>query len=743
VGGWALDADWQVAQKLIELGDTERGLALLRSGIDNLEPAKPAPTDDIGGAYTSRILALCRSAESLFALDREKSDEALELAAKTIEEAGQFRGGGWTGWGQTRGPFLAALALKDPEGAYARAQADLEPGRRHIPIPMVLNMIRADPATVLKRLDEVSKSGVMYGEHFQGVHTVTGALAAAVFRENPKEGMELAVRCELDKTADVREWPPLEQLAKDIQKLGLQKLPLDAKYTKVYQRVVKDLARLDHEIAVQLAMCLGDPKAAGVALCNICEVLAGTDLAKAQEAALKMVELHDNVGKCSDDALGDAARALSYGDEDVVPALLERVRTGWKVSEPFGEWWKHHRAAAEMLLPELSEFKQFFAILGVLTEAKETLSPEEGRALCEQALGLPLFGKDERTTWWALKEAAGFAPDLAHEAWQKLEPLDTAEAKENDVRMRLDALLAIGQGLEEQEQGTSGAEVAEIEKLLEGTPRDARSGRLYRARLAHIYAYYDGALCKATAEEILAALRKPWGGAASVASWSEAVAALARVDREAGITVMLETVELWRTEDGFQTKLFPTTVSKVARWRPELLTEVGVATVGAEGAGSQGHWPSILVHMADEASREALATVLRAWLASAEDKAEAACTAVENLQHAHRPELIPLGLECVARLEDDSAVGQAIGRAGWTVALASDEQLQGILERVQAFGPDVNPDVRKSALQKVAAAMAARDWQGSQDLLASLDPEQPKPGAELALLILEMVARSS
>jgi len=741
-GGWALDSDCQVAEGLVELGDAESAAQLVRAGIDNMGEVKAAPTDDIGSVYTMRIMALCHAARMLRPLDRVKSDEALDLAEKTIDEALEFRGGWWTGWEYTRSFYLAALAMKDPEAAYLAALGDNKTGHRYIPIPMLLAMIEVNPATVLANMDEISKSGVLRGERFQSLQTVTGALAAAVFRQDAKEGMELAVRFELDKAADTRVWPPLRGLAEAIRKLGLGDLPLDAKYTKVYQRVVRDLARTDYEMAVQLAMVLGDPKTCGAALGNICEVMAGTDLAKAQEAAMKMVELHDNVGKCADDDLRDAAKALSHDDEEVVPALLERLRMGWSISEPFALWWKHHRAAAEMLLPELSELRQFFAILGVLGQARETLSPEQGRALAEQALALPLFGKDELTTWGMLREVAPFAPDLAQEAWQKLEPLDTAQAKESQLRMRMDALLAIAQGVEEQEPGRSGLEVAEIERLLGAAPEDARWELLYQARLAQIYAYTDGARCKQVAQEILAGLRTAWPGPGAIPAWAEATAALARVDKVAAKTVLADTAELWRTQDDFQTHWFGDTVVAVARWRPEVLIEFAQSAAPVEDMGSFGYWPNILVSVAEERLDEPVMMVIKAWLADAEDKEDAANIALNNLRHRHRAELVPMGLELVASLEEGLPLADALGQAGWMVALASDEQLDRLLERVQAFGPDVPAGIKLSSLQKVVAAKAARDWEGSQELLASLEPDEPKERARVALLILEMMQKT-
>lgn len=101
-----------------------------------------------------------------------------------------------------------------------------------------------------------------------------------------------------------------------------------------------------------------------------------------------------------------------------------------------------------------------------------------------------------------------------------------------------------------------------------------------------------------------------------------------------------------------------------------------------------------------------------------------------------------MGLELVASLEEGLPLADALGQAGWMVALASDEQLDRLLERVQAFGPDVPAGIKLSSLQKVVAAKAARDWEGSQELLASLEPDEPKERARVALLILEMMQKT-
>ncbi|MGD8239692.1 MAG: hypothetical protein PVH68_14125 [Armatimonadota bacterium] len=603
-----------------------------------------------------------------------------------------------------------------------------------------MNMVHADPSSVLDSLDEMVNPSRLSFRDLPNPDSIKGALVAAVFRDNAQEAMELAVRCKLDKAIYAPGRGELAPVAIEMRRAGLDRLPVDDKYAKVYQRVVKDLAELDVAFAMQVALQQADPLDRCRALAEMCEVLAEGDLPQALAAARKMIELRDTLGAHDARALAAAATALAPYDEEVVAELLKRVGGGWMLREPLLAWWQHHRDGALRLALEAEESVGYAAAIALLTDCVEGLSSEQGQLLAERTLSRRLRG--EASEWERSRAIAPFLPARARATWASLEPTDPAKERELSIRVRLDALLRIAEAFEKTEPGTSGPEVAEVRRILDSAPADARWAPVYWARLADIYAYHDVALCKATVDQVVARWRADPRASGAASAFAEAVGALARVHLAATRPLLAEAYRADVSHAG----IFHQAAARVAKHGPEAARGMAVDIVrqnvsredvadaefqSRAQSTADKHLARILYGLARDAPADTVLAFVRAWLAGAPDKARAAAQVLPSILPRERWGLVPPLIERVSGLEDDDVMAAGIGAAGRFVVLAGDAVLDGLLTRLQAMAPET----AKGVLQSAIAAKAERDWEGSQAVLASLTPERR---AKALLNVLDM-----
>jgi len=723
--GWdgvtRLRSDREVAEGLAASGDAARAADLLRAALDRPltlgEPHVPVTEPDY--RQSARVVALSQAAETLYPLDPEGAVSALVSAQQILAEMGQADS---TLRREALGAYLRALALHDPSAAWEQAVAEFTP--THIPISgrLVLNMMQADPGSVMPHLDEMLRGGALAFRHPLSPDAVKGLVAAHLFGTDPRQALDLAIRYELHKAPDIAQQPPLEPLARQVAAGGVAELPLDAEYRPLYVRLARDLARMDYEAAVGLALALGDARSSSEALASICGALAATDPPAALDAAWKLAELHD-AGGTSDDALRDAAAALVASGEQVVAELLARVDTPWMLPDVFGAWWLHDPTAAEALLPELGAFLQPYAIMGILAHGPDAVAAAAGSDLAQWALDSPALGRDPFASGQVIMLAAPFAPETARTAWQRLEALDVAGADERAVRWHLDALLTLAEAFERRQTGSSRDEVAEIERILDAAGPDAAWVPLYRARLAGIYAWHDAALAGQSAEQLIAGLGGLPASARPADVLSEATVVLSRVDRPRATELMRDRQDLRGN-----LRLFEQTAAGIARWQPawaaEMLEEVG------EVRGDYGFPGGVIGLLCRDAPEETVLTFLAARLDLAPRELPHAPGADEALMTrgylaagvltavlpAERPFLASAVLEHLVAREEDEVVTGAVTEARGSLALLSDEVLHALLARLQTM----DAGAARPALAPVIAASAARDWDGSEALLASL-----------------------
>lgn len=730
-----LQADRLMVRGLARLGDPDTARTVLEETLTPLvekalvsQVEGQPPREPSDNTRQTRVEMLCGYADLLYPLNADVASQAMARAQvylDQIEDANQKS--------RALQTFLRALAHTDPGGAWDRWQAEVKD--MPAPGPMVLNMIAADPQAVLARLDQINeprKVGRVYGV---GLDQAQAALVATILRQDATQGMDVALRCKLEQApTSTSGSDPLVPVAQAIVEVGVAALPTDAKYEKTYLRLVRTLPLVGYESAVQLAESLGTPKAQCDALGYICSALAGQrtvsegDLANARDAARRAMALDGVPGMTRTLALQRAAYALNDHDIDVVPELLKQITAMWAVAGPFGGWWREFREEAEALLPTLSAGQRLACQASMLSYGRDILTDDEKLALAEQALQSPALGRDGDTDARLLREAARFDPDLARTVWQKLPPLDVPQAKDEVIYDRLRGLLAVAEAFEVRERATSGPEVAEVEGVIAAAPAGATWTYLQRARLADIYAYYDGPLCKQTADAVIASLASKPKGVPTDRVLTEAIAVLSRVDMR-GTKALVEQREDLRRN----TRLFGDLTTTIARRRPQFACEMIFDLVSNEHQ-ARGMARQVLDRIARDADAENVGIFIDTWVARDNRPGEVLTQLPSPLLRSLRPEVVAL-LPGYLEPMDDADLGMAMGwHSSVALVFASDELLAMVLARMEQSTVRLNQIM--AARRHVTAAMAERDWEGAQEALVALPPDER---AEALLLIPAMI----
>ena len=708
-------SDYEVGRALVELGDPDGGLPLLKAALQETLELSPGHGD---ADYWNRdqVWHLAEFAEALACMDPETAVSTLQHAAEYLERIEKDNAKK-----EALRSYLFALALTEPQRAYQRYRDELAPW--HFSERFVRNLIKGDPTVAATHVEDLfgTEKGKLGLSSGPGADRVAAELVVTLFRASPQQALEVAVKVRLGRWAESAD-SPCKPLAAEIHKSGIEALPRAPEYDGIYVSVAQDLALLDYDAAKSLALSLAKPYDRYRALANMARALAPHDLAQAADAARAAIEILDRESNLQEMPLQAATDVLAEYDEKIVPELLTRLRSDWAVGPPFGKWWQYHRQAAEALFPKLTEAQQLACIPYILSRGETLLTADEKRALAAQALGYADYGKDVPPAFELIRQSLKFDLDLARKQWQALEPLDLESVSVTAIVTHLDVLLQVADAYEQRQRGSSGPEVAAIAQIIAGAREGATWTYRYRALLADIYAWYDGKLCKATVEEVVASLQDAPKSVDRNQVLAAAACALARVDMQA-------TREFMRQHEEVRRNRIRETVSIIARRRPEFACEMALELFAPATANNS--FDDVLANLAREGPPEAAIAFADTWMQGTQQRPAAFRAILRTALQAQRADLMARLPQYLDMLDADWDQISAMQQYSVFLVFATDALLDEFLARLQRM--DANQT--KDAMAGVIAAKAERDWQGSQELLAGLAPESR---IQALLLLVDM-----
>jgi hypothetical protein len=711
------------AQRLVTalqgLGDTSDAKLVALDSLDSLRQPPDQQTMNLG----TWLAALGAAAAVAYPYEHDQALAALPVLEKYLPQA--------TDKGTALIGYLQALALRDPEAAYQRYMKELrEPvNRGPVNLWVVRSMILGDPAVVAAHLGDFFPRGTSWSEQRRPGQpeltdlTVKGECVAALYRQSPQKGVDLALRMGLDTQYNYRlpgTPDPLALLAQAVKDKGLDSLPAGFPYQKFYATLAGELAKLDPAMGEALVKSLDETSDRMRALTNLCTALAPTNVEGARAAVRELQAVDAQYAYDRDAALGQCVQALAPYDEDVVGDLFQRLNWGNNLAGAYGTWWKAHRTTAEALLPKLKPGQQVCAISGLLQQGADLLTPVEQAAWGKQALDNPEFPKSAASRNLILA-LAKFSPELARQGGQLL-PAPAASGQYGEIAQgRAGLLLSVAEAWETRKPASAGPEIAQVKALLAQMPTEGvYRGSPYevRGRLALIYSGYDGPLAQQTAEGMLDELAKQTPLQEYLLT--APLTALARVDAKAADEYLHKfNLAGWGpTRDAV--------IQNVARHDPALAWQM-IEEIGEYPARAAG-----VDNVCQALAKDAPPNIVQAFCdrrvaAQTGDKAHDTGNLLSCLLYAGRPELGGLLAEYLGQVPADRQCSVVLQIADGLIYAppAFLDTVTGLAAKGQQTD---NTEVNRA----LAAARAVQDWEGSQALLQAL-PAEPRGRALLAV----------
>ncbi|NLO07210.1 MAG: hypothetical protein GX131_15390 [candidate division WS1 bacterium] len=702
----------QLARGLTALGDEETAVRVLRAELRSLIAGDvPGQVHEIATLATR----ISRLAGAISATDVELAGSALhKVEADMLPRVNDdyFR--------QSIVTELAAARARSAPDEASLLFARECPGRP-IAASLLLSIIETDPDAVMIHLPAIASHQVAIGDGHDA-REVQFALVGALMRQDMNRAMLLARQFGIANFVEF-DFRLTRHIARALGEVGIESLPADAGTSPLLRGAATGLARVNPAMALELARRIEPEGLQAPVYAQIAACAADDAPEIAREAACRALATSEMRDPSA--SFGPAAAALAPVDVALAAELMRKIERFSHFAPAFDALFRHDPAAAEALIADLSPEHQLMAFASMVALA-ENLGEDRRREIIEQALDMPAASAGGAAACRIIAEVARFDPDRARQEWQSLNYLDVTTAEAQVVADRLGVLVAVAEAFEERERGSSELEVDVIRDTVLAAPPGAEWAPLFIARLAGIYANYDGPAAKAAAEQVLADL-------ANSASWRKseaeaaaaALAALSRVDMRGTRAVIEGSNDLNRPEQ------LGAIVTEIARRRPEFACQMVSDLVPPGGIDVMlRHTLSVVGAEEDEAVG---AELISSWMAAPtfREPNSHGFLMTGALNSARDPiiDLLPQRLDTI---DDPRMIANILEHtAASSMVFATDRLLGYLLQRLEG----AEPRHTRRALVPLSAAVAERRWEDGAAMIEAL-PVSDRPTA--LLLVLRM-----
>ncbi len=701
----------RLADLLAKLGDKEAAAGVLRSELQSLLAAPVSGQDwEIANlvARLSRLAgAICPTDEAMARTAFKKvEDELLPRVQDSYQR-------------QTAVAELAAakarLAPDEATMLFAR-----ECPNRLMPASLLLSVIETNADAAMIHLAAIASGQIASdGEH--NAREVQFALVGAVMRQDMNRALLLARQLGIASSPSSE--PVLTRhIADALVEVGIDALPDDPTLTSFLRGAATGLARVDPAMALELTSRVESPNWHAGIYADVAAIAAEQAPDIACEAARRALAACESLDTDPSNFIGPAAAAIAPVDSALAAELLRKMGQFAYFEPAFGSLLRHDRAAADALLADLPPEQQLLALASMMTQTEDL--DEAGRSeIAERALQSPAMSAGGAAACRIVTEMAELDLDRARQAWQSLDPIDVTTADKRTVADRLTALAAVAEAYEARERGSSTPEVSAIRDAVLAAPPRQYWAPLFMARLAGIYANYDGPAAKAAAEQVLADLADSGGWRTSEARVA-AIAALSRVDMRSTKVLITDRNDLNRPE-----QLQPI-ITEIARRRPAFACQM-VYDVSRPGAIDVMLSRALQVVGAEEDEATAI-ELINTWMAARGFRPSSFGFLFTGALDSGRASLIDLMPACLDTVDDPGVVASIIElTARPSVGFATDTLLDYLLQRLA----EAEPRHTQRAIIPLSAAVAERRWEDGLAMVQEL-PVNDRPTA--LLLALEM-----
>lgn len=692
----ARDATLDLARGLVYVGDRETATAVLRQELNKMLGCELPEEQHEVRNYAGWTAEL---AGAIAPLDRDAAQAGL---AKVQEFIGSLQDEHLRGWAVR--DLISAQARLEPGAALSRYAREFP--SRPFPATLMLNAVETDPGAAMAHVAAIA-SGQLMSDGTDPLK-VKFALAGAVMRDDLARGVMLARQLQI---ADFPHNDPemTRPIGEAIADVGIGALPDDPTLDMLIVGGVIGLAQVDADAALALAGRVHDPMLTCNALSEIARLNVDGNPSVAHKAAVLMLNVMDESGQSPDAYCETAACATAPLDAELAAALLGRIETFRSFHPAFGALLASNRPFATGLIDRLAPDQQFMARTAMLMYAEE-IGAQERMELAQALAQSGALATNLQAGNQLVREIAKFDPDLARSLWQALPALPLAEMPDRDIMDTIDAVLSVAEAHELRQPGSSGPETGCVESLMAQTPPDDWWPLLATAKLAGIFAYYDGPAAKAAAESAIGALSNPPRGCPDWDVLAVAIGALSRVDMRGTKALVMEWPQL-RNDLGLLRQI----TTEIARRRPAFACEMVMDA--ASPAATEVMLSRILAVLGEEETPETAREFIDTWMALPDFDTAALAALVSGVLNSRSTGLINSLPGHLNTLEDGREVARVIEQVHASAMVFATDGFLSYLQR--RLAGERKPSIR-SAMSIISAAVAERRWEQGLPMIQAL-----------------------
>ncbi len=691
---WA--ADRQIAATLTALGHEERARAVLRSALSDALTVYGVPRGWDGG---QRALAVSEMALRLWPEDEELVRRAAETVGRWLE---LLRPDYHTSMAvPIHQTLLAAIAPQSDGGADGPTKGTAS----------LLKLVEEDPLGVLNNIGAICGGGQPYREPFEGAWEVRHALVATLLRMDAAKAMAAASFEGPSVFSGVSSVEGRNLIADAALDAGVGDLPMDPAWDSNYARLCGSIARCDHDAANALALRLTSLTGRAEAFRSMTYALVDAgQIDRALDVGRRLRDLCRSTPGIETRWMSGVIALLAPHDALLAGELTVLLSGGAYREKNWLDLWRQNEDAAIAALDGMAPASALSLFASTIEPMVAAGQRDAALARADEVLTSPHFPEIGVNGASLLEVLAHLDPTLARRAWQSTPAIDPADAGPNRLTAWLKCLFAVADAMERVERGSSGPEAAEIERLMPGVSDNSRRSLQLRGRLAEMLTGLRPERARDVALEVLDARARCSDPYYRDIASRHAIRALSRVDPDAAIAALLNDDELRRDHETAALAVAGACRNDVdaAFEMLDLLREDATRATLLRGAAEE---------IARDVSPEALRTFVERWTREAPRPGATVAGLLPAMVAARRPELSELIIGLLGDFVSDDNLARVIMTHPSTLALASDELLAYVHDRV-------GDEKLGRPMTRLIAARVERNWELGQVLLSELPPRR-------------------